>query len=392
VNRNVLLLAVCQASLMTGSSLVLSSSALVGARLAPSPVWATVPLSLQLLTTMLVMFPAARLMAAVGRRPVFLAAALIGFSGMGLAALGIWIGSFMVFSLAGCLVGVQSAVGQSYRFAAAEAVAPAARGRAISLTLAGGVIAAFVGPNLARLTRDALEPPFFASFLALLGTTALSFLFALSLRLPPIEIASLGEPPRPPRQIVRQPLFLMAVTTAAVGYAVMSLLMTATPLTIHAHGHAFGPTATVIQWHLVAMFAPSFFTGELVRRFGVRTLIAAGSALNLGCIAINMAGTTVLHFELALVLLGIGWNFLYVGGTPLLTETYRPQERGFAQGVNDTVVFTLVSGASLASAGLLATLGWRTLNVASIPLCCIPLLLLIVSAARRGLGTADIGY
>lgn len=394
MNRNVLLLALCQATLMTGASLVLSSSALVGARLAPSPVWATVPLSLQLLTTMLVMFPAARLMVKVGRRPVFIAAALFGFAGVGLAAFGIWTSRFLLFSLAGCLIGVQAAVGQSYRFAAAESVPPAARGRAISLTLAGGVIAAFVGPNLARLTRDALAPAFTASFLALLGTTALSFLFALLLRLPPVETTSVGELPRPPRQIVRQPRFLFAVATAAIGYAVMTLLMTATPLTMHACGHGFGPTATVIQWHLVAMFAPSFFTGELVRRFGVRTLIAVGCVLNLGCIAVNMAGTTVGHFELALALLGVGWNFLYVGGTTLLTETYRPQERGFAQGVNDTVVFVLVTGASLASAGLLAALGWRTLNIVSIPLVCVPLILLAVSMPRRrrGAGAEDVGY
>ena len=377
---------------MTGASLVLSSSALVGARLAPVPALATLPLSLQFLTTMFVMFPAARLMLRAGRRPVFMGAALVGMLGVALAAFGIWSDRFAAFCAAGCLLGVQAAVGQSFRFAAAESVPAAARGRAISLTLAGGVIAAFVGPNLARVTRDALAPPFFASFLALIVTTALSFVFASQLRLPPMENAPRGDNPRPARAVVRQPLFLIAVATAAIGFMVMNLLMTATPLTMHAHGHGFGPTATVIQWHLVAMFAPSFFTGELIKRFGVRTLIAAGCVFMFACVAINVSGTTVVHFEVALALLGIGWNFLYVGGTTLLTETYHPHERALAQGVNDTVVFTMVTASSLASAGLLSLLGWRTLNMVTLPLVCVPLVLLAGAIRPGGRKAPDVGY
>jgi MFS family permease len=368
VNRNVVLLALSQAMLMTGSSLVLSSSALIGARLAPWPSLATVPLSLQLLTTMLVMFPSARLMLRFGRRPIFVLGSLTGLVGVALATLGIRAGSFGIFSAAGCLLGVFNAVGPSYRFAASESVAPELRPRAISLTLAGGVLAAFVGPNLARWTRDLMAPSFTASFLALTVTAGLSVVFASLLRLPRVETPPDSAPPRTARALARQPLFLTAVGTAAIGYAVMALLMTATPLTMHAHGHGFGPTATVIQWHLVAMFAPSFFSGDLIRRFGVFRLIAAGAALNLACVAVNLAGTSVLHFEIALALLGVGWNFLYVGATSLLTETYQPHERAVAQGINDTVVFLLVTASSFASAGLVARLGWQTLNLLTVPL------------------------
>lgn len=365
---NVFLLALCQAMMMTGVSLVLSSSALVGAELAAHPILATLPLSLQYLTTMLVMIPVSRAMQRRGRRPVFVAGALIGAVGMGLATYGIAIGSFALFAAAGILVGMHNAVGQFYRFAAAEAADSERKSRAISLTLAGGVLAAFLGPNLARLTRDAMAPAFSASFLALCVTTLIAAALASRLRLPAADAGAAAEGTgRPMMEIARQPAFVVAVAAATLGYASMNLIMTATPLAMTCQHQAFDDIAWVIQWHIVAMFAPSFFTGDLIRRVGVLAVIAVGALLELACIAVNLAGTGVAHFNAALILLGVGWNFLYVGGTSLLTETYRPEERGRVQGLNDTLVFTSVTLSSLAAGGLVNLYGWETVNLAVIP-------------------------
>ena len=365
--QNIFLLALCQAMMMTGVSLVLSSSALVGAELAAHPILATLPMSLQYLTTMLVMIPVSRMMQRRGRRPVFVAGALIGAVGMGLATYGIAIGSFVLFAAAGILVGMHNAVGQFYRFAAAEAADSELKSRAISLTLAGGVLAAFLGPNLARLTRDAMVPTFSASFLALCVTTLIAAALASRLRLPVVDDAAAEGTGRPMAEIAKQPAFVVAVAAATLGYASMNLIMTATPLAMTCQHQAFDDIAWVIQWHIVAMFAPSFFTGDLIRRVGVLTVIAAGALLELACIAVNLAGTSVAHFNAGLILLGLGWNFLYVGGTSLLTETYRPEERGRVQGLNDTLVFTSVTLSSLAAGGLVNLYGWETVNLAVIP-------------------------
>ncbi len=368
MNRNVILLAFAQAMLMTGMSLILSSSALVGMQLAPDPAWATLPLSLQFLTTMLILWPVAQLMQRFGRRPIFIAAALIGAAGFALAAFGIYRHSFAAFALAGLLIGVINATGQYYRFAAAESVAHDFRSRAISFTLAGGVLAAFIGPNLARLTRDALSPAFFASFLALIGTSLFAAALLTRLRLPrPTSDTGTGEKRRLV-VIARQPTFIVAVLAGTIGYGAMNLLMTATPLAMHAHHHSFAATAEVIQWHVVAMFAPSFVTGDLIRRFGIYPILLGGCALIFAAATTNLLGAQVFHFETALILMGVGWNFLYVGGTTLLTETYRPAERAMVQAFNDTLVFTTVTISSLVSAALVAHFGWGTINMVTLPI------------------------
>lgn len=373
---NIFLLALCQAMMMTGVSLVLSSSALVGAELAAHPILATLPLSLQYLTTMLVMIPVSRMMQRRGRRPVFVMGALIGAVGMGLATYGVAIGNFVLFAAAGILVGMHNAVGQFYRFAAAEAAGHELKSRAISLTLAGGVLAAFLGPNLARFTRDAIVPTFTASFLALCITTLIAAALASRLRLPVVDAAATEGTGRPMMEIAKQPAFIVAVAAATLGYASMNLIMTATPLAMTCQHQSFDDIAWVIQWHIVAMFAPSFFTGDLIRRVGVLTVIAVGALLELACIAVNLAGTSVAHFNTALILLGLGWNFLYVGGTSLLTDTYRPEERGRVQGLNDTLVFTSVTLSSLAAGGLVNLYGWETVNLATIPGMLVVLLLI----------------
>lgn len=347
---------------MTTVSLVLSSSALVGVQLS-SPGLATVPLALQYLATMLVLYPAARLMERHGRRTVFGAGALAGALGLALAAAGIRLGSFSLFAGAGFLIGVFNAVGQYYRFAAADAVPAEGKSRAISLTLSGGLVAALAGPMLARWTKDAFEPPFFASFLALSGVALLGALLATGLQLPPAIPPSPQENRRTFAQIAAQPRFVLAVLGGVVGYGVMSLLMTATPLAMMNCRLGFAETATVIQWHVVAMFAPSFLTGSLIQRSGALPVMLLGCLLNLAGIAASLTGRELFQFELALILLGAGWNFLYVGATALLTETYRQEEKNRIQAFNDTLVFLGVTVVTMLSATLVHALGWQRLNL-----------------------------
>jgi len=365
MNRNVLILAFCQAMMFSGIGLVLSSSALIGKSLAANPAWATLPLALQYMTTMLVIFYVSSLMKIKGRRYVFVRGALLGASGLLLATLGIWLGNFILFALSSLLIGIHTAIGQFYRFAAAEAVTSEYKARAISLTLAGGVLAAFIGPNLAIYTKNLLEYVFLASYLMLVVVNVLVAWISSRLDLPPVPDDNAEI--RPLMVIASQPKYILALIAAMIGYGVMNFLMTATPLAMHNHDHSFASTATVIQWHLFAMFAPSFFTGDLIRKFGVLQMMILGCILLLSCALINLNGTTLFHFETALILLGIGWNFLYIGATTLLTETYTSNERSKAQGLNDTFVFATLTTTSLASGALEAAFGWQTINLYSIP-------------------------
>lgn len=362
MNRNVFLLALSQAVVMTIISLVLSSSALVGVQLS-SPNLATVPLAIQYLATMLALYPAAKLMERYGRRSVFCTGALIGSLGLAVAAMGIRFGSFALFAAAGFLIGTFNAVGQYYRFAAADAVSVDRKNIAISLTLTGGLLAAVAGPMLARWSKEALQPSFYASFLALIGIAFLGALFATGLKLPPMVQVDRRETPRSLVEISRNPRFALAVVGGVVGYAVMNFLMTATPLAMMCSGFSFSQSAEVIQWHVVAMFAPSFFTGALIQRVGTLPVMLLGCFLNLGSIAISLTGNELFQFEVALILLGIGWNFLYVGATSLLTETYRKEEKARIQAFNDTLVFMGVTVVTMFSGTMVNTLGWQVVNM-----------------------------
>lgn len=364
MNFNVYILAFCQAMLFTGTGLVISSSALIGKDLAPSAAWATVPLAVQYLTTMLVIFAVSHWMKIKGRRHVFVRGALLGAVGMMLASLGIWMGSFTLFLLAGGLIGIHNAIGQFYRFAAAEAVPGNQKARAISLTLAGGVLAAFIGPNLAVLTKDMLEQLFLASYLSLVLTTLAVAWITTKISMP--EVAEEEHKIRPLLQIARQPKYLMAMFAAMVGYGGMNFLMTATPLAMVCYNHTFASTAIVIQWHLFAMFAPSFVTGDLIRKFGVVQIMITGSLLLIGCALINLSGTSLLHFEIALILLGVGWNFLYIGATTMLTDTYSANEKSKAQGLNDTFIFATLTLTSFASGAMVDHYGWARINQLSL--------------------------
>lgn len=365
MNLNVLILAFCQAMLFSGIGLVLSSSALIGKDLAPDPAWATLPLALQYMTTMLVIFYVSHLMKTKGRRYMFVRGALVGVVGLLIASLGIWMGNFVLFALSSVLIGTHTAVGQFYRFAAAEAVSSEYKAKAISLTMAGGVLAAFVGPNLAIYTKNMLGYVFLASYLALVLMSLVVAFVSSRLELPSIPDDDVEM--RPLLQIALQPKYLLAIVAAMIGYGVMNFLMTATPLAMHGHDHSFSNTATVIQWHLFAMFAPSFFTGDLIRKFGVMQVMIVGCVLLVLCALINLNGTSLLHFEAALILLGVGWNFLYIGATTLLTDTYTSNERSKAQGLNDTLVFATLTVTSLASGAMVAQFGWQPINLYSIP-------------------------
>jgi MFS family permease len=367
MKRNVLLLAACQAMLMTGGSLLIATSALVGFRLAPDKALATLPLAMQMLASMLTSIPASLLMQRIGRRAGFLLGSSIGIAGAGLAAYAIVTGNFALFTLAAAVSGMFAGFGNYYRFAAADVATVDYRSTAISYVMAGGVVAAFIGPNLAHWTSTWLAAPFAGSYLALAGILVLSFGTQLFLDIPRPARETLGGG-RTLGLIARQPAFVVAVVGGMLGYGIMALVMTATPLAMHEHQYAFGDTAFVIEWHVLGMFAPSFFTGHLIRRFGVLQVMLAGGVLSTLCVMTNLIGTSLSHFWLALFLLGVGWNFLFIGATTLLTETYAPQEKAKTQALNDFLVFSTVTVAVLTAGSLQHHLGWRAVNYGVIPL------------------------
>ena len=367
MKKNVLLLAACQAMLMTGGSLLIATSALVGYRLAPDKALATLPLAAQMLASMLTSIPASLLMQRFGRRAGFLLGSSIGITGAGLATVAIVTGNFALFILGAALSGMFAGFGNYYRFAAADVATVDYRSTAISYVLAGGVIAAFIGPNLAHWTSAWLVAPFAGSYLALTAILVLSFATQLFLDIPrpAREVYGSG---RKLGVIARQPVFMVAAIGGMLGYGIMALVMTATPLAMHDHHYAFSDTAFVIEWHVLGMFAPSFFTGHLIRRFGVLQVMLVGGVLSAVCVGINLAGTSLSHFWLALFLLGMGWNFLFIGATTLLTEAYTPEEKAKTQALNDFLVFGTVTVAVLSAGSLQHHLGWRAVNYGVMPL------------------------
>jgi len=376
--RNITALAVSQGLMVSAMSLVVTTSALVGFRLAPEPSLATLPVAVQLLATMLTTIPAALLMGRIGRKPGFLLASLFGLSGAALATFAILHEHFWQFVGASALLGMFNGFGSYFRFAAAAAADEAHKSRAISYVMAGGVAAAVVGPNLANWTRDSIEGAAFAgSYASLLVVYSLALVALSTLRLPreegPRGAAGRADT-RPLPTIAAQPKFLVALLCATLGYAVMTLVMTTTPLAMQDHAHPFGEISFVIQWHVLGMFAPSFVTGHLIRRFGVIPILTVGALLELLCVAINLSGAGVLNFWAALLLLGVGWNFLFVGGTMLLTETYVAAERFKVQALNDFTVFTAVTIASLSAGALHIHLGWEAVNLGVLPLLALVLL------------------
>ncbi len=361
--RNVIVLGLALALAMTGSSLIMTVSALAGQMLAADKRLATLPLALQFALTMVATIPASYLMRRIGRRAGFSIGQGIGLLAAVIAAYGIFRGSFALFAVGSAMFGIHNAFWQYYRFAAADTASPEFRSRAISLVLSGGVVAAVSGPELAKWSRDLFAAAPFAGSYAMIVVLCIGAIAVLQfIRIPPPSLAQLGDSGRPLRLIAGQPVFFVAVLVAMVGYGVMSLVMTATPLAMIGNRHAFDDAAFIIQWHALGMFAPSFFSGHLIRRFGVLNVILAGIVMNLASVAINLTGMGMIQFWSALVLLGIGWNFMFVGATTMLTEAYTPAERAKAQGLNDVLVFAAVTVAGFSSGALHNAFGWEAVN------------------------------
>lgn len=368
MHRQVLLLASAQALFQTASVLVATVGGLAGSTIAPSPQWATAPIAAMVLGTTIATVPASMWMTRVGRRVGFVAGASLGVLGGLIAAAGVATSSLLLLCLGTLLVGTYQAFAQFYRFAASEVSTGPFQPRAIAFALAGGVVAALAGPALGRFGADLLRPTYAASFLILAGVSLLGVLISLLIDVPN-TVTKAGETTvaRPLREIVRQPTYLVALFGAATGYGVMILAMTATPLAMAANEHGLGETATVIQLHVLGMFLPSFITGSLIARFGVLRIMLTGVVLLTGHVLLTLSGTGFSSFASALILLGVGWNFLYIGGTTLLTSTYTAAEKGKAQATNDLTIF-LVSLASSLTAGFLEnSVGWQTMNLMLLP-------------------------
>lgn len=369
MKRTIGLLAVCQALMMTSQTMVVTTSALVGFALAPHPTLATLPYALQFIAVMTVTYSASLLMGRIGRKRGFLLASAVGCVGASIATGGIVAGSFATFCLGSFLFGVFFAFSQYYRFAAAEIATDDYRSRAISYVLAGGVVAGFAGPWIAASTRLVVDGAEFAGgYAAMLCLYLLSALILGFIRFPD-ETSAPGATaaPRPLAAVARQPSYLVAMLASVVAYGSMNLVMAATPLAMQAREFSTGQISFVISCHVLGMFAPSFITGHLIRWFGVLNVMLWGALLLAGCVAINLQGETTENFWIALTLLGIGWNFLFTGGTTLLTTTYRSSEKARAQGLNDFVVYSVISFTAVGSGGFHAWFGWQAINLGVAP-------------------------
>lgn len=372
----VTLLSLCQALLVTGNVLLIAVSPLIGASLAPSGAWSTAPVATQWLGLMCATIPASLIMGRLGRKRGFILGNTLGLAGAILAVQALMAANFGLFLCATWLVGMGIGFGQLYRFAAIEAAPAPLRDKAIGLVMGGGVLAAFAGPWLARISREVGTVPFLGSFLGLAVLYVLALLVLCVTRLPNLKTTHADGAARPLGEILRQPTFILAVVTAMVGYGVMNLAMTATPLAMAGAGYHFNHVAMTIQWHVVAMFLPSFFTGYLTAYLGAKRVVAAGCVLLLGSALVAQYDAGIIGFNIALVLLGLGWNFTFLPATGLLAESYRPVEKARTQAANEFCVFGTVALTALLAGPLVSTLGWTMLNALLIPCALLPLVLL----------------
>lgn len=392
IKRNVGLLAAAQAFLLTNGITLIAINGLAGFALAPDKRLATLPIMAYVIGSALSTLPASYFMKHHGRRAGFMLGSAMGLAGAAAGAGALVLGSFWLLCAAAAMSGVYNAFGQYYRFAAADMASADFKGKAISLVLAGGIAGGVLGPETSKLTRELMEPRFLASFFMLIVFAFTSLLIISRLRIPALSAEEKQAVGRPLAAIMRQPAFVVAVMAAAVGYGVMNLLMSATPLAMEMHHHPFDDAAFVLEWHVIGMFAPSFVTGSLIRRFGVLNILLVGTAAMFACAFIAMAGVSLMHFWWALTVLGIGWNFLYIGGTTLLTEAYRPEERAKAQGFNDFLVFAAMAASALTSGVVVTDAGWAALNRLALPFLALTALatgLLWMKRRAVGLVTSD---
>jgi MFS family permease len=364
--RDIFLLACCQALLLVNASGLTAMNGLVGYALAGDKAFATAGVTTYVLGSALSAMPAALWMAKVGRRRGFMTASLLCIGGSAVCALALLCSSFALFCLGTAIMGIYTAFGLQYRFAAAEVAVDRFKAKAISLVLAGGIAGGFLGPEVSRWGRTLLPTPFLGSFLVLAAIAVVALAVQSRVRVPAPGLAKRGGG-RPLGEIARQPVFIVAALSAALGYGIMNLLMTATPLAMSFCGYPFTAAAMVIEWHVVGMYAPGFVTGSLIQRFGVLGVIACGTLLMAACIAVALADSQITHFWTALVLLGVGWNLMYTGGTALLTGAYTGAERAKTQGLNDVIVFAVMAVSSFSSGALIDVAGWQRMNVVALP-------------------------
>jgi MFS family permease len=382
--REIFLLACCQALLLVNASGLITMNGLVGYSLTDVKSLATLGVTTYVLGSALTTYPMSLWMGRVGRRRGFMAGALVNVVGCSIAGVALWLHSFVLYCLATSLLGVYNAVGLQYRFAAAEVAAPEDRAKAIAWVLAGGIVGGFIGPQAVRAGRDFFAIPFLGSLLLLAAFAVLALAVQSRVHVPRPSLEERKGGGRPLAAIMRQPVFVVAVLSGALGYGLMNLLMTATPIAMDLCGLTLGAAALTIQWHVFGMYAPGLVTGSLIKRFGVLRVIVAGVFMMAACVTIALNGVTVMHFVLALAFLGAGWNFMYVGGTTLLTECYEPAEKARVQGMNDFLVFTVMGVSSLTSGALVSTSGWVTMNRAVLPfLAAIAIAVMWLGAQRR---------
>ncbi|WP_417222592.1 MFS transporter [Amphritea sp.] len=380
MNMTVVLLSLCQALLTTGNVLLISVNALIGQQLSPSPELITLPIAMQFVGLMCATIPASLIMARVGRKNGFYLGNSIGIAGALCCILALQLGSFFLFCGGTFLLGIGIGFGTLYRFAAVEACAAEHKSRAISLVMAGGVIAAVLGPNLAISSRSWLDDSVFSgAFIGLLLLYVVALVLLSFVRLANGDGSTHEvKTSRPISEIVLQPVFIVAVTVGMVGYAVMNLIMTVTPVAMARCGFEFSTAAWVIEWHVLGMFLPSFITPRLISRLGLLSVMLLGAVLMLLCILLNLHGVSEWHFWGALLLLGVGWNFMFISATQLVTSTYKPAEKSKSQAANEFLVFGVVTISAFSSGWLESVLGWQMLNTLMIPVLAWAVLVIMV--------------
>jgi len=366
--RNAIILACAQAMAGGNNTVLLATGAIAGAMLAPDKMLATVPITVYVIGMWLGTLPVGAIARRYGRRTAFQIGTLCGVATGLICCIGVLYGSFLLFNVGAFFSGLYAAAHQAYRFAAADTASDAFRPKAISWVLIGGVLAAIVGPQVVIATKDLLPPYLFAAtYLAQAAIAVVAGLFLTLLKIPMPPKPTAANAGRPLSEIARQPKFIVAVVCGIASYSMMNMVMTAAPLAMIECNHSVTDAALGLQWHVLGMFVPSFFTGTLIARFGVMKVIAAGFALLLASAAISISGITLWHFWIGLVLLGVGWNFGFIGATTLVTETHRPQERTRVQSFNDFLVFGSMAIGSFGSGKLLAVYGWATVNEVVFP-------------------------
>ena len=370
MNKNLWLLALCQGLFLTNNVVFIAINGLVGLQLAPFGWMATLPVMGYVVGAALSTPLVARTQARWGRQASFQIGLAVAVVSCGLCAWAAFHADFWMLCAATVVAGYYSANGSLYRFAAAELTAPDYREKAVSLVLAGGLLGAVAGPNLASATRTLFPVPFAGAYVALIGVALLSMLCMAAIRFAPRtaprDAAGQLAQGRPLSELMRQPVFVVAILGAALGYGVMNLLMAATPLAMQVCGFGFNDSALVLEWHVIGMFAPGFFTGHLIKRLGVLPIMGTGVLLNFACVAVALMGIELHHFGIALFLLGVGWNFLFTGATTLSMTAYRPEEKDRAQAAINFCVFGTLAMSSFASGVLVTTQGWTLLNAGSL--------------------------